>query len=110
MGAERILIISLGYPEFSKGGSEIAAYNFFKEMRRQGIDAYFLAAHKYPNLSRGDTRLCFYSEREILFYSDMDNYFLSHTGNLYSVWNSFKKLLDHIKPTIVQFHHYLSNH
>ena len=107
MSGERILIISLGHPEFSKGGSEIAAYNFYKEMSNRGIDTYFLAAHRYPNLPRGDTRSSFISEKEILFYTMMENFFLFHSGDLYSIWHSFKKLLDHIQPTIVQFHHYL---
>lgn len=107
MRGERILIISLGHPEFSKGGSEIAAYNFYKEMSKRGIDTYFLAAHRFPNIPRGDTRSSFLSEKEILFYTQMENFFLFNAGDLFGIWNPFKKLLHHIKPTIVQFHHYL---
>ena len=107
MSSERILIISLGHPDFSRGGSEIAAYHFYEEMNKCGLDTYFLAAHNYPNIHRKETRSSYISEKEILFYTQMNNFFLFQTDDWYAVWHDFKNLLNHIKPTIVQFHHFL---
>jgi hypothetical protein len=107
MKSDRVLIVSHGHPQFSPGGGEIAAYQFYEEMNRQGVDTYFLAAHRFPNIYHSGTRFSKIAEKEILFFSHMTDYFLQHAYELHAVWSDFKDLLHHLKPTVVQFHHYL---
>ena len=44
----RIMIVAHGHPSSIKGGAEIAAYNFFKEFKRQGAECLFVARSE-PN-------------------------------------------------------------
>lgn len=103
----KVLIISHAHPKFSKGGGEIAAYNLYKELNNQGIDAYFLAAHKFDNITHGGTPFNKVNDKEILYHSTMQDYFLNIIQNRGVVWNEFYELLDYINPDIVHFHHYI---
>lgn len=101
----RILVVSHGHPDFNKGGAEVAAYNLFKELRRQGNDAYFLARTEL--LPHGGAA---FSQRkdshEILFHTKMDDGFLFSSLKTKHLWGDLKELLLKIKPDIIHFHHY----
>ncbi|MBR9911226.1 MAG: glycosyltransferase family 4 protein [Gammaproteobacteria bacterium] len=103
---KRILIVSHGHPDFNKGGAELAAYNMYQALRRQGVDAWFLArTDMMPHggaafSTRGD-------EREILFHTTMDDFFLFSNINTRHLWADFRELLQRIQPDVVHFHHYI---
>lgn len=56
LAMHRILIISHGHPDFSKGGAEIAAYQLFAELKkRDDCEALFLARHGAPTIGHDTT-------------------------------------------------------
>lgn len=102
---KKILIIAHGHPDINKGGAEMAAYNLFQEMLRQGEDVYFLARtdltpHGGAAFSTRN------SPREILFHTTMDDWFLFSNIKTRHLWQEFRDLLKLIKPDVVHFHHY----
>ncbi len=103
----KVLIISHGHPKYSKGGAEIAAYNLYNELNNQGVDTYFLASHKMPEITHGGTPFNAINEKETLYYSTMQDYFLTILQNRAVSWNEFFDFLDYIDPDIVHFHHYV---
>lgn len=107
MSQDRILIVSHGHPDFNKGGGEIAAYQMFEELRAQGHDAWFLAAHRESAAYHGTTSFATVREHEVLFYARMHDYFTFSNPQQRVIWKEFGEFLDRIKPTIVHFHHYI---
>jgi len=107
MKSETILIIAHAHPKFSKGGGEIAAYNMYKELSRQGYDAYFLAAHSNEKAHHGYTPFSIVSEREILLYSTRMDYFFNTLYDKRGAWKYFDELLNKIEPDVIHFHHYM---
>ncbi|AWF80102.1 group 1 glycosyl transferase [Microbulbifer sp. A4B17] len=106
MTEHRILIVSHGHPDQSKGGAEVAAYNLFKEYERQGLDTVFLARTDQPSHG-GSAFSTINSDREILFHTHMSDFFLFQSGCKKHVWQEFRALLQRYKPTVVHFHHYI---
>ncbi|MBB3061890.1 glycosyltransferase family 4 protein [Microbulbifer rhizosphaerae] len=106
MTEQRILIVSHGHPDHSKGGAEVAAYNLFKEYQRQGLDTVFLARTDQPSHG-GSAFSTINSDREILFHTHMSDFFLFQSGYKRHVWQDFHGLLQRYRPTVVHFHHYI---
>ncbi|WKD48800.1 glycosyltransferase family 4 protein [Microbulbifer spongiae] len=106
MTEQRILIVSHGHPDHSKGGAEMAAYNLFKEYERQGLDTIFLARTDQPSHG-GSAFSTINSDREIFFHTHMSDFFLFQSGYKKHVWQEFRALLQRYRPTVVHFHHYI---
>ncbi len=107
MKNKKILIISHAHPKFSKGGGEIAAYNMYKELNKQGYDTYFLAAHNNEKAHHGHTPFSTVNEKEILFFMSPFDYFLQTSFNKKAAWKDFRELLEVIQPDVIHFHHYM---
>ncbi len=107
MQNKTILIISHAHPKFSKGGGEIAAYSMYKELVRQGYNAYFLAAHSNEKAHHGYTPFSIVNEREILFYTTPMDYFINTAYDKRATWKHFREVLDRISPDVIHFHHYV---
>ncbi|WP_020412107.1 glycosyltransferase family 4 protein [Microbulbifer variabilis] len=106
MTEHRILIVSHGHPDHSKGGAEVAAYNLFKEYERLGLDTVFLARTDQPSHG-GSAFSTINSDKEILFHTHMSDFFLFQSGCKKHVWQEFRALLKRYQPTVVHFHHYI---
>ncbi|WP_043318823.1 glycosyltransferase family 4 protein [Microbulbifer sp. HZ11] len=106
MSEQKILIVSHGHPDHSKGGAEVAAYNLFKEYERQGLDTIFLARTDQPSHG-GSAFSTINSDREILFHTHMSDFFLFQSGNKKHIWQDFRDLLEKYRPTVVHLHHYI---
>ncbi|WP_226645089.1 glycosyltransferase family 4 protein [Microbulbifer variabilis] len=106
MTEHRILIVSHGHPDHSKGGAEVAAYNLFKEYERLGLDTVFLARSDQPSHG-GSAFSTINSDKEILFHTHMSDFFLFQSGCKKHVWQEFRALLERYKPTVIHFHHYI---
>ena len=108
MDKKTILIISHAHPKFSKGGGEIAAYNLFQELNRQGYDAYFVGAHHNEKAHHGYTSFSTVNDREILYFAGTPYDHFKHTSmDKRSSWKEFADLLELIRPDIIHFHHFV---
>lgn len=106
MKQPKILIVSHGHPDLSKGGAEVAAYNLFKEYQERGLDCLFLARSDQPSHG-GSTFSSRNNESELLFHTSMNDFFLFQSANKKHIWQDFKLLLEQFKPDVVHFHHYI---
>ncbi len=105
MDKQRILIVSHGHPDTSKGGAEIAAFNLFNEYKNRGIDTLFLArtgdqAHGGSVFSSRN------HENEVLFHTAMHDWFNLRCVDSKHISDNFAQLIESYKPTTVHFHHY----
>lgn len=101
----RYLIIAHGHPDINKGGAEIAAHNMYLEMRNRDLDAHFLARTSLTPHG-GAAFSARNSEREILFHTTMDDWFLFSNIKTRHMWQEFRDLLLVLKPDVVHLHHY----
>jgi len=107
MPKERILVIAHGHPQINKGGGEIAAYNLFLGLKAnpQVEKAVFIgraAKSEHESTPWGQ-----WKEDELLFHSNMSDFFLYAQDNKAFVWKEFRSFLEAFKPTVVHFHHYI---
>ncbi|HEY8240272.1 MAG TPA: glycosyltransferase family 4 protein [Kiritimatiellia bacterium] len=107
----RILIIGHGHPELQIGGGEHAAYHLFNELkRRTDCKPLFLARHGATENAHPGTSFAAHKPdgSEMLFYSKFSDNFLFSQPDGKAVWKDFRSLLEHFKPDVVHFHHYLN--
>jgi glycosyltransferase involved in cell wall biosynthesis len=101
----RIIIVVHGHPSISKGGTEVAAYNFFKEFKRQGAACLFVARSDEP--SHGCSAFSVVGDGELLFHTRMSDFFLFRSAEPSHITHNFRQLLESFKPDVVHFHHYV---
>ena len=101
----RIMIVVHGHPSTSKGGAEIAAYNLFKEFRRQGAECLFVARSVEP--SHGGSAFSVVDDGELLFHTRMSDFFLFRSAEPSHITQNFRELLQSFMPDVVHFHHYV---
>lgn len=107
MSKARILIIAHGHPEISKGGGEIAAYNLFTGLKAcEEVEKVVFIARADRN-EHESTPFGVWKEDELLFHSNMSDFFLLAQENKAFIWKEFRSFLESFKPTIVHFHHYM---
>jgi len=102
---EKILIVSHGHPDHSKGGAEVAAYNLFQEYQAQGREALFLA-RSGESSHGGSVFSSRNNETEILFHTSIGDWFNLRCAESRHMAEYFSDLLNRFKPDVVHFHHY----
>ncbi|WP_218870199.1 glycosyltransferase family 4 protein [Psychrobacter sp. BI730] len=104
--SQRILVVSHGHPDHSKGGAELAAYNLFKQYQKMGIETMFLA--RSGEASHGGS--VFSSRKddsELFFHTGVSDWFIISSANTTHLTRDFAGLLSKFKPTVIHFHHYV---
>ena len=102
---EKILIVSHGHPDHSKGGAEVAAYNLFQQYENMGIDTMFLARTGEPSHG-GSVFSSRNGGREIMFHTSIGDWFNLACVESRHIAENFADLLSRYQPTVVHFHHY----
>ena len=102
---EKILIVSHGHPDHSKGGAEVAAYNLFQQYERMNIDTMFLARTGEPSHG-GSVFSTRNGGREIMFHTSIGDWFNLACAESRHMVENFADLLSRYQPTVVHFHHY----
>lgn len=99
----KVVFISHGHPELSKGGAEVASWNLYKHLNENGYDCLYIARTDGP--SHGGST---FSKRgdEILFHTSMSDWFNLSTSNLKPLFSDLSELLQQFSPDIVHIHHY----
>lgn len=100
----RILVIVHGHPDFSLGGAEMAAYQFFKASQgHKNVEAStFLATH--GQVATGSIRLR--RKDEYLWEQTTHGSFQFQAANRHATLTGFRDLVEHLRPTVVFMHHY----
>jgi len=108
---ERILQICHNHPALHAGGTEIFAYDLFRELNgRPGVEATFLACtddlHRKPRPGTvfqtiGDT-----GDEFLMWSGHFDRFFLSQI-DLHGLVPEFADMLQSLRPDVVHFHHFL---
>lgn len=106
MSNSKVLVVSHGHPDLSKGGAEVAAYNLYCEYKKRGIESLFLARTDIQ-AHGGSTFSTRNDENEVLYHTAMGDFFLFQSAYKKHIWQDFKLLLESFKPTVVHFHHYI---
>lgn len=108
MSADRVLVLCHAHPHLSLGGGEIAAYAQWRELRRQGVDAMFLARAPMPSGHTGTPFTARSADgRDMLFHAPPVDHFRHSQPARRVVYESFRDLLESFRPTAVHFHHYV---
>lgn len=103
----RIVTVSHGHPDFNAGGAEIASYRLHKALREEGHNSVYFARHGENELLHGGTPFGGTGRpSEVLFYSQMPDWFRFSQPDKARVWRDFREFLGKTKPEIVHFHHY----
>jgi glycosyltransferase involved in cell wall biosynthesis len=105
----RILMISHGHPDLTPGGAEIAAYRQCRELRSLGHKVVFLARDANAP-ARGGTPFSAIDggDPDDLLFQSMDfDHFLHSQRAKWTVYKSFRDLLEWFAPDVVHFHHYV---
>lgn len=101
----RVVVISHGHPDFTRGGGEVAAYNLFQGLARlPHVEAWFFARVPLALLHPG-TYLALHREQEYLLAGEAQVEELLATVEL-GPEAEFASLLKRIQPDVIHFHHY----
>lgn len=100
---KKIVFISHGHPELSKGGAEVASWNLYQLLLEQGYDCLYIA--RADGASHGGST---FSSRgnEVLFHTGMTDWFNLSTSHLKPLFTDLYELLKQFDPDVVHIHHY----
>ena len=100
---KKVVFISHGHPELSKGGAEVASWNLYQYLKEKGYDCLYIA--RTDSASHGGST---FSQRgeEILFHTQMTDWFNLSTSHLKPLFNDLAELLQHFSPDIIHVHHF----
>lgn len=100
---KKVVFISHGHPELSKGGAEVASWNLYQHLIEQGYECLYIA--RTDGASHGGST---FSQRgeEVLFHTGMSDWFNLSTSNLKPLFGDLADMLKQFNPDIVHIHHY----
>ena len=99
----KVVFISHGHPELSKGGAEVASWNLYQHLMKEGYDCLYIA--RTAGKSHGGSTFSKRGE-EVLFHTGMTDWFNLSTSHLKPLFSDLSQLLAHFDPDIVHIHHY----
>ena len=99
----KVVFISHGHPELSKGGAEVASWNLYQYLKQKGYECLDIA--RTDDASHGGST---FSKRgdEVLFHTSMSDWFNLSTSHLKPLFNDLADILKQFDPDIVHIHHY----
>lgn len=99
----KVVFISHGHPELSKGGAEVASWNLYQLLKSEGVECLYIA--RADERSHGGST---FSQRgeEVLFHTGIHDWFCLSTNNTKELFSDLGQLLKSFKPDIVHVHHY----
>lgn len=100
----KVLFLSHGHPELSKGGAEVASWNLFEAFKEQGHECLYVA--RKEGVSHGGSTFSIRSGEEVLFHTGMTNWFCLSSSNTKHLFDDLGTLVKSFKPTVVHIHHY----
>jgi glycosyltransferase involved in cell wall biosynthesis len=103
----RILIVSHGHPEITKGGAEIAAYQLYRGYAsRSGCVAWFMGCDRRQTRSETPITQPFGNGDYLYSVGEFDWFKFSNQDP--RLPEAFANLLLELRPDVVHFHHYIN--
>lgn len=100
---KKIIFISHGHPELSKGGAEVASWNLYELLKEQGYNCLYIA--RTDGASHGGSTFSSRGE-EVLFHTGMSDWFNLSTSHLKPLFTDLNELIAQFSPDVVHVHHY----
>lgn len=100
---KKVVFISHGHPELSKGGAEVASWNLYQLLKSQGYDCLYIARNE--GASHGGSTFSKRNE-EVLFHTGMTDWFNLSSSHLKPLFTDLGALLKQFNPDIVHMHHF----
>ena len=100
---KKIVFISHGHPELSKGGAEVASWNLYQLLLKNGYDCLYIA--RTDGASHGGSTFSSRGE-EVLLHTGMSDWFNLSTSHLKPLFSDLAELLKEFAPDVVHIHHY----
>jgi glycosyltransferase involved in cell wall biosynthesis len=104
----RVLVASHSHPRITNGGSEVAAYRLFTELRRSGcVQSWFLGCDSSPGAGRDGVAITQpHAEDEFLYASAGHFDWFKFANRDPRLPREFAALLAALRPDVVHLHHY----
>lgn len=105
----RVLITSHSHPRVMNGGSEVASYALFNQLRRRDdIKAWYCGCTRSTAFARAGQSITQPFERDEYLYSvgDFESFKFANRDTGFA--RDFRALLQNLRPDIVHFHHYIN--
>ena len=104
----RVLIYVHGHPRIQPGGSEVAAYSLFQEMKARGYDAFFLGVAENA-FSDGRPALCQFTDdgTEHVMPRLVSDHFLQLGDQRTDILDDVVRLVRDRSIDLIHFHHVL---
>jgi glycosyltransferase involved in cell wall biosynthesis len=108
MTCPRVLVASHSHPRITNGGSEVAAYRLFTELRRSGCaQSWFLGCDPSPGAGRDGVAITQpHAGDEFLYASGGQFDWLKFANRDPRLPREFAALLQALRPDVVHLHHY----
>jgi glycosyltransferase involved in cell wall biosynthesis len=107
MTSPRVLVASHSHPRITNGGSEVAAYRLFTELRASGAASWFLGCDPSPGAGRDGVAITQpHAGDEFLYASGGQFDWLKFANRDPRLPREFAGLLHALKPDVVHLHHY----
>ena len=105
----KLLLISHNHPDYTTGGAEIFAYDFFKALREHTSYSPFFLAGVTGDMRQMHGGTSFLNlpgrDDEMLFWGEFFNYFLQSQNNLTFINTEFADFLREMQPDVIHFQH-----
>lgn len=101
---KKVLFISHGHPELSKGGAEVASWNLFKAFQEQGHECLYIA--RTGDKSHGGSTFSMRAEDQVMLHTKMSEWFTLTAGNVKHLFDDLGALVKQFSPDVIHIHHY----
>ncbi|MBD1389793.1 glycosyltransferase family 4 protein [Neiella sp. HB171785] len=101
---KKVLFISHGHPELSKGGAEVASWNLFKALQEQGCECLYVA--RTGDSSHGGSTFSARADDQVMLHTQMGDWFTLSAGNVKHLFDDLGALVKQFSPDVIHIHHY----
>lgn len=101
---QKVLFLSHGHPELSKGGGEVASWNLFTALKEQGFECMYVA--RTDGKPHGGSTFSIRAQDQVLFHTGMTDWFNLSSSNTKHLFSDFSELVASFDPDIIHVHHY----
>ncbi|MGI4958869.1 MAG: glycosyltransferase family 4 protein [Janthinobacterium lividum] len=105
----RVLIASHSHPQIQNGGSEVASYSLFEQLREcRNIKSWYCGCSRTTSFARAGQSITQPFQRDEFLYTVGDFEWFKFANRDMAFARDFRALLKNLRPDVVHFHHYIN--